>query len=54
MINLTKGQNVKLTKGVQQVRIGLSWDANTNGGPDFDLDAMAIELTDKEWKMCRG
>lgn len=47
-VNLTKGQNVKLTKGVQQVRVGLSWDANTNGGADFDLDAIAIELTSKD------
>lgn len=52
-VNLTKGQNVKLTKGAQQVRIGLSWDANTNGSADFDLDAMAIELSDKNGK-CIG
>lgn len=48
-VNLTKGQNVKLTKGVQQVRMGLSWDANDNGKP-VDLDAMAIELTGKDGK----
>lgn len=52
MVNLTKGENVKLTKGVQQVRVGLSWDANNNGNP-VDLDAMAIELTDKNGK-CVG
>ena len=49
-VNLTKGQNVKLTKGVQQVRVGLSWDANSNGGHDFDLDVIAIELTSKDGK----
>lgn len=48
-VNLTKGQNVKLTKGVQQVRVGLSWDAADNG-QDFDLDALAIELTSKDGK----
>lgn len=52
MVNLTKGENVKLTKGVQQIRVGLSWDANNNGNP-VDLDAMAIELTDKNGK-CVG
>lgn len=46
MVNLVKGQNVVLTKGVQTVKIGLSWDAN-NGGQTVDLDAMALELTDK-------
>lgn len=48
-VNLTKGQNVKLTKGVQQVRVGLSWDAADNG-QEFDLDALAIELTSKDGK----
>lgn len=48
-VNLTKGQNVKLTKRVQQIRMGLSWDANNNGHP-VDLDAIAIELTSKDGK----
>lgn len=51
MIQLTKGQNVKLTKGVQSVKVGLSWD--TNGIQDCDLDVLAIELTDKDGK-CIG
>ena len=50
MINLTKGQNVNLTKGVQNVKVGLSWDANDNSGNDFDLDVIAIELNDKNGK----
>lgn len=49
MVNLTKGQNVKLTKGVQQVRVGISWDAATNG-EDVDLDVVAIELDSKDGK----
>lgn len=49
MLQLTKGQNVKLTKGVQSVKIGLSWDANT-GGQTADLDAYAVELADKDGK----
>lgn len=31
MIQLTKGQNVKLTKGVKNVRVGLSWDPINDG-----------------------
>ena len=50
MVNLTKGQNVNLAKGVQNVKVGLSWDANDNSGNDFDLDVIAIELNDKNGK----
>ena len=50
MVNLTKGQNVNLTKGVQNVKVGLSWDANDNSSNDFDLDVIAIELNDKNGK----
>lgn len=49
MIQLTKGQNVKLTKGVQSVRVGLSWDVSSNGN-DFDLDVMAVQLNAKDGK----
>lgn len=52
MIQLTKGQNVKLTKGVQNVRVGLSWDVSSSG-KDFDLDVLAIELESKDGK-CVG
>ena len=48
-INLTKGQNVKLTKGVQNVKVGISWDVAT-AGADVDLDVLAIELDDKNGK----
>ena len=47
MIQLTKGQNVKLTKGVQSVKVGLSWDSG------FDLDVLALELDNKDGK-CLG
>lgn len=46
-INLSKGQKVDLTKGnpgVTAYEIGLGWDANTNVGGDFDLDASAFIL----------
>lgn len=52
MIQLTKGQNVKLTKGVQNIRVGLSWDP-VNDGKDWDLDVMALELNEKDGK-CLG
>lgn len=48
-VNLSKGQNVKLTKGVQQVRVGISWDAAVNG-QEVDLDVLAIELDSKDGK----
>lgn len=48
-VNLTKGQNVKLTKGIQQVRVGISWDA-ANNGQEVDLDVLAIELDSKDGK----
>lgn len=46
-INLQKGQKVDLTKGnptVKKYVVGLGWDANTNVGGDFDLDASAFIL----------
>lgn len=49
-INLTKGQNVKLDKEAKSVKIGLGWDANDSSGANFDLDAIAIALTDKNGK----
>lgn len=52
MIQLTKGQNVKLTKGVKNVRVGLSWDP-INDGKNWDLDVLAIELDSKDGK-CLG
>lgn len=48
-VNLSKGQNVTLTKGVQKVKVGLSWDVATDG-QEVDLDVMAIELDDKNGK----
>lgn len=53
MINLSKGQNVKLTKDAKKVRVGLSWDVNSSNGSDFDLDVLAIELDGKDGK-CLG
>ena len=51
-INLQKGQKVDLTKtnpSVVKYAVGLGWDANSNVGSDFDLDASAFILgTDKK------
>jgi tellurium resistance protein TerD len=44
-VNLSKGQNVNLTKdnpGVTTYKCGLSWDAQPSGGTDCDLDAFAL------------
>jgi len=38
--NLEKGSKFQINKGIQQVRVGLGWDA----GNDFDLDASAFGL----------
>lgn len=53
MINLTKGQNVRIDKGVQKVRVGLSWDAS-QCSQDADLDVLAIELDNKTDGKCIG
>lgn len=49
MINLTKGQNVRIDKGVQKVRVGLSWDT---GEKEVDLDVLALELDNKTDGKC--
>lgn len=44
-VSLTKGGNVSLTKeapGLENVRVGLGWDARTTTGAEFDLDASAL------------
>jgi len=44
-VNLTKGSNVNLSKaapGLQNVLVGLGWDARTTTGADFDLDAKVL------------
>jgi tellurium resistance protein TerD len=45
-MNLTKGENITLTKGtgLRQLAIGLGWKAKT-AGDSADLDAMAFLLT---------
>jgi tellurium resistance protein TerD len=46
-ISLTKGGNVSLTKqapAMNEVLVGLGWDARTTTGDEFDLDASAILL----------
>jgi tellurium resistance protein TerD len=48
-VSLRKGGNVSLSKsvlGLNQILIGLGWDARTTAGEDFDLDAVAFMLTD--------
>lgn len=44
-VNLTKGGNVNLSKeapGLNEVLIGLGWDASTTDGETFDLDGSAL------------
>lgn len=45
MINLEKGQRIKLEKGISKVRVGLGWDVNAGAGYDYDLDASVFALT---------
>jgi tellurium resistance protein TerD len=54
-ISLVKGGNVSLNKeapGLQQILVGLGWDARSTDGVDFDLDASAFLL--KEDGKVRG
>lgn len=47
LVKLVKGQNINLTRqfnGQTKFRVGLSWDT---GAQTFDLDAIALLLTDK-------
>lgn len=47
-ISLSKGGNVSLSKedpGLDEIMIGLGWDARATDGKDFDLDASAFLLT---------
>ncbi len=43
---LQRGQNVSLSRlaAMQRVAVGLGWDAQTRGGPDFNLDSSAFML----------
>lgn len=43
-ISLTKGQNVALDKGLNNVHVGLGWDARDTTGETFDLDASCFLL----------
>lgn len=45
MINLEKGGRINLNKEVSLYKVGLAWDASQVPGTEFDLDAMAVELT---------
>ncbi len=48
-VSLKKGGNVSLSKsvpGLNQILIGLGWDARASAGEDFDLDAVAFMLMD--------
>jgi len=47
-ISLSKGGNVSLSKedpGLDEIMIGLGWDARATDGQDFDLDASAFLLS---------
>ena len=46
-VSLSKGGNVSLSKeepGIEQVTVGLGWDARATDGQDFDLDASCFML----------
>lgn len=46
--DLVKGQKVDLTKGnpgLTKIQVGLGWDVKAGNGADFDLDAVALCLT---------
>lgn len=46
-VSLTKGGNVSLSKeepGIEEVTVGLGWDARSTDGQDFDLDASCFML----------
>lgn len=43
-INLSKGERVSLSKGLNSITVGLGWDPNESSGADFDLDASAFLL----------
>lgn len=46
-ISLAKGGNVSLSKedpGLDEIMVGLGWDARATDGQDFDLDASAFLL----------
>lgn len=50
-ISLNKGGNLSLSKtdpSLNQVLIGLGWDARTTDGVDFDLDASAFLLAEND------
>src|SRR5690349_1531518 len=54
-LNLSKGEKVDLTKtnpGLNEVNVGLGWDAKDGGGNEFDLDAFALLL--KAGKLFEG
>lgn len=42
--DLKKGSKFVLDKGIQNVRVGLGWDADDTTGKGFDLDASAFGL----------
>lgn len=43
-INLTKGERVSLSSGLNKIVVGLGWDPNEGTGADFDLDASAFMI----------
>lgn len=46
-VSLSKGGNVSLSKedpGLEEVTVGLGWDARSTDGQDFDLDASCFML----------
>ena len=50
MINLSKGENVRLTKSTNKISVGISWDPSDSSSESADLDVLAIGLTEKNGK----
>jgi len=45
-INLSKGERVTLSSGLNNIIVGLGWDPNEGTGHEYDLDASAFCLGD--------
>ena len=46
-VNLRKGQRVELAKGINKLRIELTWNASRRA-QSWDLDIMAIEVDEDQ------
>jgi tellurium resistance protein TerD len=44
VLNLEKGQNINLDKGLTQVMVGLGWDVSKASGQEYDLDGSVLPI----------